>query len=36
VVRDCVRALEEGDYRASRLLEAIVVSFPFSHRNQPQ
>jgi hypothetical protein len=36
VVRDCVKALEQGDYRASRLLEAIVVSYPFSHRNQKQ
>jgi hypothetical protein len=36
VVRDCVRALEEGEFRASRLLEAIVVSYPFSHRNPKQ
>jgi hypothetical protein len=34
VVRDCVRALDEGDHRVSRLLEAIVLSYPFSHRNQ--
>lgn len=34
VVRDCVRALEQGDFRASRLLETIVLSYPFSHRNQ--
>jgi mono/diheme cytochrome c family protein len=32
VVADCVKALEQGEYRASRLLEAIVVSYPFSHR----
>src|SRR5439155_548104 len=32
VVEDCVRALEQGDFRASRLLEAIVLSYPFSHR----
>jgi mono/diheme cytochrome c family protein len=36
VVRDCVLALEQGDFRASRLLEAIVLSYPFSHRNQKQ
>jgi mono/diheme cytochrome c family protein len=35
VVKDCVRALEQGQYRSSRLLEAIVVSYPFSHR-QPK
>jgi len=34
VVRDCVQALEQGDFRASRLLEAIVLSYPFTHRNQ--
>jgi hypothetical protein len=32
VVEGCVKALERGDFRASRLLEAIVVSYPFSHR----
>ncbi|HWY88888.1 MAG TPA: DUF1592 domain-containing protein [Gemmataceae bacterium] len=32
VVEDCVRALEQGDYRASRLLDTIVISYPFSHR----
>ena len=32
VVQDCVSALEQGEYRPSRLLEAIVVSYPFSHR----
>lgn len=32
VVGDCVKALEAGECRASRLLEAVVVSYPFSHR----
>jgi hypothetical protein len=32
VVRDGVHALEQNDYRASRLLETIVTSYPFSHR----
>jgi hypothetical protein len=32
VVRDCVQALEQNDFRATRLLEAIVTSYPFSHR----
>jgi hypothetical protein len=32
VVKDCVEALERGDYRSSRLLETVVLSFPFSHR----
>jgi hypothetical protein len=32
VVEGCVKALERGEFRASRLLEAIVVSYPFSHR----
>ena len=32
VVQDCVRALEQGEFRSSRLLEAIVLSYPFSHR----
>jgi len=36
VVRDCVQALEKGDFRTSRLLEMIVLSYPFSHRNQTQ
>jgi hypothetical protein len=36
VVRDCVRALEQGEFHSSRLLEAIVLSYPFSHRNQKQ
>jgi hypothetical protein len=36
VVEDCVRALEEGDFRSSRLLETIVLSVPFAHRNQKQ
>jgi hypothetical protein len=31
-VDDCVRALEQGDFRASRLLEAIATSYPFTHR----
>jgi hypothetical protein len=34
VVRDCVQALEKGEFRASSLLEAVVLSYPFSHRNQ--
>jgi hypothetical protein len=34
VVRNCVLALEKGDFRASRLLETIVLSYPFSHRYQ--
>jgi hypothetical protein len=34
VVQDCVQALEKGDFRASRLLETIVLSYPFTHRNQ--
>lgn len=32
VVQDCVRSLEQGEFRSSRLLEAIVLSYPFSHR----
>jgi hypothetical protein len=36
VVQDCASALEQGDFRASRLLEAIVLSYPFSHRNQKE
>lgn len=32
VVQDCVKALEEGEFRSSRLLEAIVLSYPFAHR----
>jgi Protein of unknown function (DUF1592)/Protein of unknown function (DUF1588)/Protein of unknown function (DUF1585) len=32
VVQDCVKALEQGDFRASCLLEAVVVSYPFSYR----
>jgi len=27
---------KKGDFRASRLLEAIVLSYPFSHRNQKE
>lgn len=34
VVRDCVKSLEQGEFRASNLLEAVVLSYPFSHRNQ--
>jgi mono/diheme cytochrome c family protein len=36
VAQDCVVALEKGDFRASRLLETIVLSYPFSHRNQKE
>jgi hypothetical protein len=36
VVNDCVQALEEGDFRATRLLETIVTSYPFSHRYQQE
>ena len=36
VVQDCVAALEKGDFRASRLLETIVLSYPFSHRHQKE
>ncbi|HEV3235375.1 MAG TPA: DUF1592 domain-containing protein [Gemmataceae bacterium] len=36
VVQDCVLALEKGDFHASRLLEAIVLSYPFTHRNQKE
>jgi hypothetical protein len=32
VVQDCVQALEQDEWRASRLLETIVTSYPFSHR----
>jgi hypothetical protein len=32
VVQDCVRALENGEFRVSRLLDAIVLSYPFTHR----
>jgi hypothetical protein len=32
VVQDCTKALENGEFRISRLVEAIVVSYPFSHR----
>jgi hypothetical protein len=34
VVKDCVRALEQGEYHSARLLEAIIMSYPFSHRQQ--
>jgi hypothetical protein len=33
VVQDCVHALEQGDFSAGRLLETIVLSYPFSHRH---
>jgi hypothetical protein len=33
VVQGCVRALEQNEFRASQLMEAIVVSYPFSHRS---
>ena len=32
VVQDCVETLERGEFRMSRLLEAVVLSYPFSHR----
>jgi hypothetical protein len=32
VVEECVHALEKGEYRPSRLLDTIVLSYPFSHR----
>jgi hypothetical protein len=32
VVEGCAKALERGDFRVSRLLEAIVLSYPFTHR----
>jgi hypothetical protein len=32
VVEECVKALERGEFRASHLLETIVVSYPFTHR----
>jgi hypothetical protein len=31
VVEDAVKALEDGQWRISRLLETIVVSYPFLH-----
>jgi hypothetical protein len=36
VVRDCAKTLERGEFRTSKLLESIVLSYPFSHRNQVQ
>jgi hypothetical protein len=36
VVRDCVQSLETNGFRASSLLEGVVLSYPFSHRNQKQ
>jgi hypothetical protein len=32
VVQECVDAMEHGEFRMSRLLEAVVLSYPFSHR----
>ncbi len=32
VVQEGVKELEQGEFRVSRLLEAIVVSYPFGHR----
>ena len=32
VVNDCVQALEQGEFRSTRLLETIVLSYPFTHR----
>jgi hypothetical protein len=34
VVRDGVAALEKGEFRSGRLLEALVLSDPFTYRNQ--
>ncbi|HEX4612729.1 MAG TPA: DUF1592 domain-containing protein [Urbifossiella sp.] len=34
VVRDCVHALEQGEFRSSRLLETIVLSDAFLYRTQ--
>jgi len=34
VIQDCAQALERGEFRASSLIEAVVVSYPFSHRLQ--
>jgi hypothetical protein len=33
VVQDCMQALEQDGYRPRRWLEAIVLSYPFLHRN---
>jgi hypothetical protein len=35
VVGDCVKALEQDEFRAFRLVETIVTSFPFLHRYEP-
>jgi mono/diheme cytochrome c family protein len=32
VVQDCIDALERGEFRMSRLLKGVVLSYPFSHR----
>jgi mono/diheme cytochrome c family protein len=34
VIQDCAQALEKNEFKISSLLESVVVSFPFSHRNQ--
>ncbi|QEL13463.1 DUF1592 domain-containing protein [Limnoglobus roseus] len=34
VVQDCVKSLEACEFHSSRLLETIVLSYPFTHRNQ--
>jgi mono/diheme cytochrome c family protein len=36
VVEDCVNALENGEFRSSRLFETVVLSYAFTHRTQPQ
>jgi hypothetical protein len=35
VVHDCVKALEQDEFRAFRLVETIVTSYPFLHRYEP-
>jgi hypothetical protein len=32
VVQDCMKSLENGEFRVSKLLESVVVSYPFTHR----
>ena len=34
VIQDCAQALEKSEFKMSSLLETVVVSYPFSHRNQ--
>jgi hypothetical protein len=36
VVKDCTLALEQGEFRAGRLMESIVLSYPFSHRQHTE